>query len=107
MSAAQLCDGIVAITDQHAIIKGPGFFQRRAVVVYRLAIEQIIQAELRIAEKLIEEGAPQAFRRAAVTRKQRPSHFLRKLQSKNRSVEVGEKRSQTFLFFGGKFSSHF
>ena len=106
MRSAQLRDGIVAIADQHAIIKGARFFQGRAVVVYRLAAEQIFQSELGIAQELIQECATQALGRAAVTRKQRPGYFLGKLQTKNRSLEVRKKRDQTLLFFGGKFTNH-
>src|SRR5690606_31199808 len=41
-----------------------------------------------------------------VTRKQRAGDFLWQLEAESRTIEVGEKRRQTGLLFGGELSGH-
>ena len=107
MRAAQLRHRIVAVADQHALVKGPRFFQRRAIV--RRSVwppSRSFQAQLRIAEKLVQESPPQTFRRAAVAREQRARDFLRQLETEGRAIEIGKKGTETILFFGSEFRGH-
>ena len=107
MGAAQLRDRIVAVTDQHALVKRSRFFQCRAVGC-RLGLsgKEIAQSKRRIAEKFIEESSPQTLRRAAVAREQGAGDLLGQFQAERRTIEIGKKRRKARLFFGSKFRSH-
>ena len=105
MRSPQLRYRIVAIADQHAVIKSAGFFKRGAIVAGRsLRSQQILQSQLRVAEKFVEEGAPQTLCGAAITRKQSARDFLRQLQTENRSIEISKKRGERPLLLASKLS---
>src|SRR5262249_40639770 len=61
---------------------------------------RLLKQEIGIAQKFIQENLSQAFARTAVTREQRPGHFLRKPQTKNRLCQIGKEGSKTLLYSG-------
>ena len=95
MCAAQLGDGVIAITNQDALIERACLLNGLTTLCFcRCATWQLGELQVCVAQELVQKNLTQTFCRAAVARKESPGYFLRQLEAKYGSSQVGEKGCQ-------------
>ena len=89
MHAAELCNGVVAVVEEHALV------QLLGTVETDRRVDGVVAAHVEIADELVEEQTPQRLVAAAVPSKEGAlDHFGQIDEREHRTVEVGEVPAQ-------------